>query len=345
MTTPSKQNRSTGSPLGKLYEHILGGITLQMLYVVASLKIADLIHEGETSVDGLAKATGTNAEVLCRILKALSGIEIFVETTDQHFELTTQAELLCVDAPQSTRPLIMLIGSDWHSNVTCHLMDTVRTGGIAFDAAYGEPLFDHLQKNSGFSQVYNNAMTGQASEKIKQIIECYDFSQFDTLIDVGGGHGTMLAEILKSSPQLKGILFDMPGVSKVREDIIQSAGVADRCTVVEGSFFDSIPSGVDGMIMKTIIHDWNDEQSRQILQNCHVALNPSGKLLLCEMILPGKNIGGAIKHLDIEMLIMSGGQERTEEEYRHLLKSSGFTLENIFSTQAGPSVLECTRNE
>jgi hypothetical protein len=185
-------------------------------------------------------------------------------------------------------------------------------------------------------------MTGRTGAIARDVASCYDFSRFTTLMDVGGGHGVLLTSILRAHPGLQGILYDLPGISRANPRVLADSGVADRCTIAEGSFFEAVPAGADAIIMKSIIHDWSDEKAREILRTCRRAMQPSATLLLCEFIVPGKNLPDLSKLMDIEMLVMSGGAERSEQEYRALLASAGFSLQRVIPTSTAFRLLECS---
>ncbi len=335
-------SNSTASPGQMMYDHVLGFAIQQLLYAVAELNIAEMINAGETSVSVLAEKTNTDANVLYRILRALASRDIFVETDDRYFEMTPQAAYLCADAVGSVRPILMLLGAGWHLETWARLDYSLATAEASFCEAHGEPLFDYLQKNADHSAVYSNAMTSRTDSLAQKFAEAYDFSQFDVLMDVGGGHGMLLSTILQSHENLNGILFDLPGISQANPKVLADSGVAKRCTIEEGSFFEAVPSGADAIIMKSIIHDWSDEKSREILRICHKALAPSAKLILCEFIVPGKNLPGLSKIMDIEMLVMSGGAERTEDEFSTLLASAGFTLQQVVPTGTAYNLIVCS---
>lgn len=330
------------SPGRQMYDHIMGEIRFRLIHAVTELGIADHIAAGTRNVDGLAEATGTDADVLCRVLRALASFGVFIETDDRHFDLTDQARLL-LDGPEGRlRDFALYFGSDWRRRTWDELPTAMQTGKPMFDLAYGEPVFEHLQKHPDRAAVYNNVQASNSAILTPQIAAAYDFSEFNTLMDVGGGHGYLLAEILKATPGLNGILFDMPGVAKEDEGLLEREGVADRCSIAEGSFFDELPKGADAIVMKSIIHDWDDGNSLRILRNCRDAVGSGGTVLVCEVILPGKNEPGATKLLDLEMLAISGGRERTEPEFRELLGGAGLKLENIFATRVGTSILEAS---
>ncbi len=328
------------SPARDIYDLVLNIGMQQMLYAVARLEIAERVRAGSSSVAVLAGQTGTDAAVLYRVLRALAGRGIFVETSDRQFELTPQAEMLCADAPDSVRPLLMLLGADWHLQAWSHLDHSLRTGEPAFDAAHGQPLFDYLQEHREHSDIYSSAMTGRTAPIAEDVAASYDFSRFTTLMDVGGGHGVLLATILKAHPQLRGILFDLPGVASANPRVLADSGVAQRITLAEGSFFEAVPTGADAIIMKSIIHDWSDDKAGDILQTCRRAMAPGATLLLCEFVVPGRNKPGLSKLMDIEMLVMSGGAERSEKEFRELLAAAGFRLQRVVPTATAYRLLE-----
>lgn len=334
--------QSEQSPGRQMYDHIMGDIRFRLIHAVTELHIADLVSAGTHDVDALAAEAKVDADVLFRVLRALASFGVFVETDDRCFDLTEQARFLCDDPNGTLRDFVIYFGSDWRRRTWDQLPETLRSGDPCFNLAFGEPVFDHLQKHRDRAAVYNKVQSSNSAILTPQIAAAYDYSQFSTLMDVGGGHGYLLAEILKATPGLNGILFDMPGVSKEDQNLLEREGVTDRCRIAEGSFFDGVPGGADAIILKSIIHDWNDENATRILRHCREALEPGGKILVCEVLLPGKNKPGVTKLLDIEMLAISGGRERTEPEFRQLLRGAGLNLENIYPTRAGSSILEST---
>ena len=332
--------KSEQSPGRQMYDHIIGDIRFRLIHAVTEIGVADHIAAGLHDVDALAEATGTDSQVLYRVLRALASFGVFVETDDRQFDLTEQARFLCDDPRGTLREFVLYFGSDWRRRTWDELINTLRTGDPCFDLAFGEPVFEYLQKHPHRAAVYNNVQASNSEILAPQIAAVYDFSQFGTLMDVGGGHGFLLTAILKTTPGLKGVLFDMPGVSKEDEGLLEREGVIDRCTIVEGSFFDGVPKGADAIIMKSIIHDWDDDNATRILEHCRDAVGPDGKVLVCEVLLPGRNDPGVTKLLDLEMLAISGGRERTEPEFRRILERAGLKLQNVYSTRVGTSILE-----
>jgi cyclopropane fatty-acyl-phospholipid synthase-like methyltransferase len=217
---------------------------------------------------------------------------------------------------------------------------SVRTGGIAFDKAFGEPVWDFFAKNPENAQIFNDAMSGMTAQANEALHAVYSFSGINRIMDVGGGHGGLITSILQKNSGMTGILFDSPQVIAGAQEKIAASDVADRCELVGGNFFESVPSGADTIILKWIIHDWNDEQSVAILKNCHRALPENGKLILVEAVVPESSEPHFSKFIDLNMLIMTGGRERTEAEFRRLYEDSGFKLTRVVPTESPFSVIE-----
>ena len=206
------------------------------------------------------------------------------------------------------------------------------------------PIFEYFAKMPESAAVFDAAMTSISTWESKAVVAAYDFSGINTLVDVAGGHGLMIATILKANRRMRGILFDLPHVTAGATALLQSGGVADRCQIVSGDFFASVPEGGDAYIMKHIIHDWDDDRASQILQNCHRAMQPGGKVLIVDAVIPPGNSAHFGKLLDLEMLVLTPrGRERTQAEFRELLKRSGFRLRRVVPTETHLSVVEATR--
>jgi ubiquinone/menaquinone biosynthesis C-methylase UbiE len=206
------------------------------------------------------------------------------------------------------------------------------------------PIFEYFTKMSEAAAVFDAAMTSISTLEAKAVVAAYDFSKIDTLVDVAGGHGLMVATVLKANKRMRGVLFDLPHVTAGATALLQSGGVADRCQVVSGDFFESVPVGGDAYLMKHIIHDWDDERATQILRNCHRAMHPRGKVLIVDAVIPPGNGAHFGKLLDLEMLVLTPrGRERTQAEFRELLKRSGFRLRRVVATETHLSVVEGVR--
>jgi hypothetical protein len=325
-----------------LGQMITGYWRSQAIYAAAKLGIADLLSDGPRAVDDLAQATSTKAPWLYRLLRALASVGVFAEDTQGRFELTPLADLLRSDVEGSQRALALMMGEE-HYAVWGQLAHVLRTGENAFEKLFGQPIFDFMADHPEQGQVFDAAMTGIHGRETAAMLAAYDFSQFQTLADIGGGNGTTIARVLQHCPALRGVLFDLPHVVGRATKTIQSAGVADRCTLVGGSFFESVPQGGDAYLMRHIIHDWDDEKSLAILRSCQRAMRAGSKLLVVESVIPPGNGPFQGKFLDLTMMLIPGGQERTADEYSRLFDQAGFDLTRIVPTSLEVSVIEGVR--
>lgn len=330
-------------PAAQLMPLIFGFMTSQAISVAAKLGVADLLTDEAKSVDELAHAAGVQARPLYRILRALASVGIFAEDDAGRFRLTPLAEPLRRDAPDSLRGLAIFFGAEFHWRVWSDLGYSAQSGQPGFERIYGQALFDYLAENPAPAQVFNEAMTSFSASVSTAVINAYDFAGLTKLVDVGGGHGLLLASILEKYPQMSGVLFDAPSVIEGAQVMIKTHGVGGRCDAVGGDFFASVPVGGDAYIMKHIIHDWDDERALTILQNCHRAMAPNGKLLVVEMVIPEGNTPSLGKFLDLEMLMFLHSYERTADEYRALFERAGFKLTSIVPTLSPHSVIEGIR--
>jgi hypothetical protein len=269
-----------------ILETLVGGWRAQALYVAAKLGIADLVKDEPKTVGELADATGTNANSLFRVLRALASIGVFEEQGGR-ISLTPLAQPLLSGVPGSMRPTAIMFGEE-HQHAWGNILHSVRTGETAFDNVYGMNCFEHFEKNPEAAAIFNDAMTSFATQTHTAVIGSYDFSGIETLVDVGGGHGALLSLILKDNPPLRGRLFDLPHVVNGASRVLDAHGVSDRCEIVSGDFFTEAPAG-NAYILSSIIHDWDDERSIKILSNCRRAAQPDAKLLLVEMVIPEGN--------------------------------------------------------
>ncbi len=301
------------------------------IYVAAKLGISDILASGSVNISEIASKTNTNSGTLYRILRTLASVGIYEETTTENFVLTPLAELLKTDVPNSLNAMALMWGESWHLLPWANLMSSVKTGKSSFEDVWKKPVFTYFQENPEANTIFNDTMTNFSTLVKDDIAKSYDFSGVNTLVDVAGGHGILLATILKLNPHLQGILFDLPHVLPGAKSMLAKEGVSDRCELVSGDFFTSVPKGADCYIMKHIIHDWNDESCIKILSNCCQAMSDNGKVLLVEgVIFPGNDPSTA-KIIDLEMLVMTdGGKERTENEYKTLLNSAGLELTKIY---------------
>lgn len=320
-----------------------GAMMTQALYVAAKLGIADLLAAKPQTISELAAATMTHERALYRVLRSLASIGIFEETEPKVFANTPYSEPLRTDAPNSLRNGAIFMGEEWHWRVWGDMLYSVETGKPAWNHIHGMEVFEYFAKNPRQAEIFNNAMTDMTVGIAPVIVEAYDFSGINTVTDIAGGHGSLLAEILKANPDLKGILFDMASVIAGAGAFFEKANVAERVEKVSGDFFAAVPKGADAYIMKHIIHDWDDERATKILRNIKAAMPENGKVLIVEVVIPEGNGPDQGKILDLEMLVSPGGVERTADEYRELLSSAGLRLTRIIQTKSPFSIIEGVR--
>jgi O-methyltransferase domain/Dimerisation domain len=309
------------------------------IHVAATLGIADLLQDGLKSVDELAEATGTHAPTLRRLLRALASMGIFTEV-DGRYGLTPLAEHLRTDAPGSVRAWAMNIGLLSHWTSWGHLLESVRTGEPAFPQLYGTTMWDYRAGRPEENAIFNAAMTSLSAGAVDAVVRSYDFSGIHLLVDVGGGEGSLLGAILAANPTLRGVLFDQPHVVATAGALLEQAGVAERCEVIGGSFFDSVPAGADAYLLKSIIHDWDDDTAIEILRRCRAAIAGTGKLLVVEAVVQPGNEPDPAKLSDLNMLVLVGGQERTAGDFGRVYSEAGFRLTRILPTGSGTSIVE-----
>ena len=329
-------------PAEHLNRLITGYWNTQAVYVAAKLGIADLLTGGPRSADDLAQSTHVDAPSLYRLLRALASLGLFAEDAAGRFSLTPAAECLRSDIPGSQRALAIMSGEE-HYRAWGELLYSAQTGKTAFDKLYGMPIFDFLSCNLEQSKVFDAAMVGVHGRETAAMTDAYDFSEIAVLADVGGGNGSLLTTVLQKHPAMRGILYDLPGVAERATANLQAAGLADRCRVIGGDFFDSVPAGADAYLLRHIIHDWDDAKATKILENVRDALSNEGRLLVVEGVIPPGNAPSFGKLLDLTMLVIPGGKERTENEYRSLFHAAGFDLTRIIPTKAEVSVIEAKK--
>lgn len=312
----------------------------QAIHVAATLGIADLLEDGPRSAEDLAKATETHAPTLYRILRALASVDVFAEETDGRFGLTPPAEYLRSGVPGSVRAWAMLIGQPSFWTSWGHLLAVARNGEPAFLELYGTTVWEYLAAHSEESAIFGAAMTNLLAGVVEAVVQAYDFSEVGVLVDVGGGEGALLAAILAANPSLCSVLCDLPHVVADAKDRLERAGVADRCEVVGGSFFETVPEGADAYLLKSVIHDWDAAAAIEILRKCRAAMADTGRLLVVERVIRPGNEPDRTKFADLYMLVTLGGRERTAEEFRSLLAEAGFRLTDIIDTGSTFYVIE-----
>jgi O-methyltransferase domain/Dimerisation domain len=340
----SSATAATPAPADLVLQLSTGYVVSAALYAATKLGIPDLLQGGPRAVKDLAAASKANEDALYRTLRALSGAGIFRETTSRMFELTPSAECLCSNAQNSMRDVVLWIADPFHFRIYAETPHALETGKTVVERVTKMPIFDYFAQDKEESEVFNRAMTNFSAAMIPAVLEAYDFSYLNgkTLVDVAGGHGYVLTAILQKYRQMKGVLFDLERVVAGAGPRIQKVGLADRCSTVSGDFFKAVPAG-DAYVMKHIIHDWDDEQALTILQCCHRAGAKNAKVILIETVIAAGNEPHMGKWLDIEMLLLPGGRERTEEEFRALLARAGFRLTRVVPTKSAVCVIEAEK--
>jgi SAM-dependent methyltransferase len=333
-------NTAQVSPPIAMLQLISGFWISRGIYITAKLGLADLVKDGPKTAAELAAATETHAPSLFRVLRALASVGIFTQDERDRFGDTPLLQTLRSDVPGSLRAFAMTELGEEHYPAWGDLLHSVQTGGVAFDHAFGMDVWKYFGQHPDNAKIFNDAMSGMTAQANEALHAAYDFTGINTLIDIGGGHGGLITSILRRNPEMRGILFDSPQVIDGARAVIDASEVAGRCDLLGGNFFESVPAGADGHILKWIIHDWDDDQSVAILKNCHRALAENGKLILVEAVVPADGAPHFSKFIDLNMLVMTGGRERTEAEFRELYGRAGFRLTRIVPTESPFSVIE-----
>lgn len=308
------------------------------IYVISELGIADLLYDGPKSVETLAKETNTHAPTLFRILRALSSVGVFIETEDQVFGLTPLAECLFSNA---LRPIARMFLSEWHDKAWNGLSHTVRTGEPGFDYTFGEPSFEWFEESPAERSILDQGQGSKAIGFARAILEAYDFSDFKSICDIGGGQGVFLIQLLAAYPHIMGYVADLPGAVVSAEKTITKAKIGHRCKTIPYDFHKETPPACDAYFLVNILHDWDDEICIRILKNITNAMDADTKLWIIEYIIePGPGFSVA-KLLDIEVLVMSGGRERSINEYKILVGAAGLEVSKIILMKSDPAMLEC----
>lgn len=313
-------------------------VTARALWVAAELGVADQIAAAPVPINTLAAAIGAHADTLYRILRLLAAGGIFQEHPDRSFSHTPKSQTLREDHPTKTRAAVRLLGGVEFWNAFAQLDRSVRSGEGGWTLTQGRSFFDWLPDHPEMVPIFNDAMIGIHGAEPPAVAMAYPFH--GTVVDVGGGSGTMLIQILQHHPRVRGTLFELPHGAEAAQANLTAAGITDRCTVQSGSFFEGVPGGADLYLLSHIIHDWDEPSCLKILGHCRQAMTPASKLLLIEMVVPGPNQPHPAKQLDLVMLTVPGGRERTEAEYGQLLAQAGLRLMRVIPTASPVSIVE-----
>jgi hypothetical protein len=327
-------------PHAQLIQMAGGLLVARALYAVAELGVADHLKDGARSSEEIARATGAHAPALRRLLRSAAGFGLFTEEGDGRFSLTPLGDALRSDAPGHARAMIRTLAGPLQWGAFAEFLHSVRTGEPAMEKAFGRPVFDYLSANPEQASLFNETMIGFHGAEPPAVAAAYDCSGIRKLVDVGGGTGNLLTTVLLANPALTGVLYDLPHVAAEARREVEGKGLSQRCEVIEGSFFESVPAGADAYLLSHVIHDWDEGRCLTILGNCRRALQGQGRLLLVEMVIPPGNDFHPGKLLDLVMLAVTGGMERTAEEYAALLAKAGFRLTRVVPTESAASVIE-----
>jgi SAM-dependent methyltransferase len=324
----------------KVMQIITANWIAEPLYVVTKLGIPDILAGEAKSSNELSVITETYEPFLYRVMRALASVGFFHEVENRVFNIMPMGEILQKNKMQ---PIVLMFLSDWHTTTWAHLLESVQTGKNAFELAFDMPCFEWLAIHPEAAEIFNKANEIKAVQSHAAIADIYDFSKLKSIVDIGSGYGGLLYHILNKYPHMQGVVADLPYMKEKVDKGITIKNLTDRCVFVECDFFQQIPVGHDCYILSNILHDWDDERCQTILSNCHEAMRPDAELLIIESILPRRNEFTITSLMDLEVLIMGGGKERTESEYRNLLKESGFILTEIIQKKENVSILECCR--
>ena len=328
------------SPVVLLRDLVTGMRFTQLIYVAAKLGIADLLKDGSKSIDELASKVGAHPRALYRVLRALASIGIFAEVGDRKFELTALGEPLQDRVPGSVRASAIMNGDEWRWKPWGDLLNCVKTGDTPFNRVFGMRPWEYRAKNAEASTNFNENMSGNTVRSARAVVEAYDFSGVNRVVDIAGGRGAFIAAILERYPHLQGVLTDLPAVANEAKAYIKSEGVEDRCEIIGGDYFESVPSGGDIYILKSVIEDEQDDGAVDLLKNCRRAMGNNARLLIVDKILSPHGSPSPANVFDVMMMVMAGGQLRTEEEFRALFEKAGFKVNRILPTRSQFSIIE-----
>ena len=328
-------------PAAVMLDRIVGYWVSCAVHVAAKLGIADQLSDGPRTVEELASATGSHASSLFRLLRMLAASGVFRECADGRFENTRLSETLRSDMVNSMRGFAVMMVDGYNLLAWNDLLPSVRTGTPAFRRVHGQEIFEYLGGHPEKAREFGESMTSLSCTENPAIVGAYDFSGITTLVDVGGGHGSLVAEILRATPGLRGVVYDRPEVIEAAERELhrREPGIADRYELVAGDFFESVPEA-DAYIMKYIVHDWDDDRCVRILSNCFRASQGKGKVLVVDTVVPPGNDPHWSKLLDVNMLVLTGGRERSRDEFEQLFACAGLSLQRVLPTACPLSVME-----
>jgi O-methyltransferase domain/Dimerisation domain len=340
-TPPQSNNVPPGVALFQL---MTGHYVSQAVYVAAKLGIADLLKNGPRHYTQLAEDSGAHPSSLHRLLRLLAAAGVLSDEEGGNFGLTPVGQCLRSDVPGSMRLGALLWAGPPLTDAWRDLLHSVKTGEVGFERAFGADVFSYMSKHPDDAAVFYEGMSMGAPEISAAVVATYDFSQFKTVVDIGGAYGVFMTALLRAHPALRGVILDLPHVAERAKKEMEAAGLAERCQVIAGDFAETVPSGGDAYVLKHVIHDWDDERSIKLLKNCRRVMAPEAKLLIIQSELPAQILAG-LPHLimtgnDVNMLAVTGGRERTRAEFAALFETAGLALNQVIPTPALVSVIE-----
>ena len=314
-----------------------------MIYAAARLQIADLLKDGPEHARALAEVVQIEADILFRFLRGLAWCGLLVHQNDDRFSLTPMGELLRSDVPNSLHEHALSMG-ELDVPVWKNTLEALKSGETGFSLTFGMELFDYFDKHPAFGSRFDRLMGDVTLATAAGIVHRYDFSPFKTVVDIGGGNGSFMTTILKANAKLHGIVFDLPQVIARTHVYLKQMGMADRCDAVGGDFFAAVPAGGDVYMMKWVLHDWSDERSLTILENCRAVMTENSRLLVVDKVMPEQASPATPEIVwDLHMLVMLKGIERTESQFRELFSRAGFKLTRMVPIEAGFCIIEGMR--
>lgn len=319
---------------GDILDAIMNALLVQSVLVFARLRLADELDAGPATAEELAQRIGANPAALARLLAATTSFGVVSSSPDGHFQLTPLGRQLC-EGPDSPAAFARFIGEPWAWAAWGELEHAVITGECGFRAAHGAGVFEWFGQHGKEMAVFQQWMTANSRRQAKAVTDAYDFSQFASIVDVGGGHGGLLQALILAYPNLRGVLFDTPGV------IGSVPPLDERVRLQEGDFFEAAPPAADCYLLKLVLHDWDDDRAERILDNVRAAMRPDSTVLVIESVLPEGDGYHRARFVDLNMLVFAdGGRERTEPEYARLFERAGLELAAVHPTTGPMSLLE-----
>ncbi|MFG3280518.1 methyltransferase [Streptomyces sp. NPDC048111] len=335
MTSTATRSKDDTNDRGLIVRTAFGSMAAQTLRAAVRLKVVELIGDTSRRADDIATAAGTEPRATLRLLRALAGLGLLEESAPGSFAVTSAGRLLDDSRPGSLASFVRVFTDPVATRAWEHLDTSVRTGDVAFDQVFATDFFSHLAQHADLSAEFNAAMSQATKEVAAVLPHAFDFGRFTSVTDVGGGDGTLLAAVLTAHPALAGVVLDSAQGLAQTPGTLERHGLTDRCSPAPGDFFRSVPGGSDLYLIKSVLHDWNDDQAVTILSHCREVLPPAGRVLVVEPVLPGAAVTGStasgdVTYLsDLNMLVNVGGRERTREDFAEVCHRAGLTVLSV----------------